>query len=207
MMNNERASLVFKPLTGIALNQYIDELAELRMTVFRDFPYLYDGDREYETRYLTTYIKAPDSIMILAFDDNKVVGASTGVPLIHETPEVQQPFIDAGLNLSEIFYCGESVLLSAYRGKGAGVAFFDYREQHARQLPDIKSICFCAVQRPEDHPLRPVDYVPLDTFWQKRGYQKSANLKTQFHWKDIGDEQETSKPMTFWTKNLTGNRQ
>ena len=195
--------LTFQRLSGPALNQYIDELAQLRMQVFRDFPYLYDGDLAYEARYLKTYIEAPDSVIVLAFDGDKVVGASTGVPLRHEMDEVKQPFLDAGLNIDEIFYCGESVLLSEYRGQGAGVSFFDHREAHAESLEGMKYSCFCAVQRPDNHPARPADYQPLDQFWCNRGYKKRSELATHFSWKEVGESEESLKPMTFWMKPLT----
>lgn len=199
--------LTFQRLSGPALNQYIDELAQLRMQVFRDFPYLYDGDLAYEARYLKTYIEAPDSVIVLAFDGDKVVGASTGVPLRHEMDEVKQPFLDAGLNIDEIFYCGESVLLSEYRGQGAGVAFFNHREAHAESLEGIKYSCFCAVQRPDNHPARPADYQPLDQFWRNRGYKKRSELATHFSWKEVGESEESLKPMTFWMKPLTNTEQ
>ena len=195
--------LTFQQLSGPALNQYIDALAQLRMQVFRDFPYLYDGDLAYEARYLKTYIEAPDSVIVLAFDGDKVVGASTGVPLRHEMAEVKQPFLDAGLNIDEIFYCGESVLLSEYRGQGAGVAFFDHRETHAQSLAGIKYSCFCGVQRSGDHPARPAGYQPLDQFWHNRGYEKRPELATHFSWKEVGESTESLKPMTFWMKPLT----
>ncbi|MCL5974858.1 MAG: GNAT family N-acetyltransferase, partial [Gammaproteobacteria bacterium] len=54
--------LELKRLSGEALNQFIPELAKLRIQVFRDFPYLYDGDPDYEARYLQTYIEAPASL-------------------------------------------------------------------------------------------------------------------------------------------------
>ena len=195
--------LTFKSLSGAALHQYIDQLAQLRMQVFRDFPYLYDGDAAYEARYLSTYIEAPDSIIVLAYDGDKAMGASTGVPLKYETAEVKQPFIEAGFDPECIFYCGESVLLPAYRGQGAGVAFFDYREAHAKTIKGITQSYFCAVQRPADHPARPADFQPLDTFWQHRGYQKCADLTTTFSWKEVGEYEESAKPMTFWMKALT----
>lgn len=195
--------LTFQRLSGPTLNQYIDDLAQLRMQVFRDFPYLYDGDLAYEARYLKTYIEAPDSVIVLAFDGDKVVGASTGVPLRHEMDEVKQPFLDAGLNIDEIFYCSESVLLSEYRGQGAGVAFFNHREAHAESLEGMKYSCFCAVQRPDNHPARPADYQPLDQFWRNRGYEKRSELATHFSWKEVGESEESLKPMTFWMKPLT----
>ncbi|MGB2064692.1 hypothetical protein MGA5115_00969 [Marinomonas gallaica] len=195
--------LTFQRLSGPDLNQYIDELAQLRMRVFHDFPYLYDGDAEYEARYLKTYIDAPDSVIVLAFDGDKIVGASTGLPLRHETDEVKQPFLDAGYDLDDIFYCGESVLLSEYRGQGAGVAFFDHRETHAQSIDGMKYSCFCGVQRPDNHPARPADYAPLDQFWGNRGYHKCPELTTHFSWKDVGDTEESLKPMTFWMKPLS----
>jgi GNAT superfamily N-acetyltransferase len=188
--------------SGEALNQYIPDLARLRIEVFRDWPYLYDGDLAYEEKYLKTYIEAPNSVIVLAFDGDKVVGASTGIPLVHETDEVKQPFLDNGYDISKIFYCGESVLLSTYRGQGAGVAFFDHREAHAREIGGMAYSCFCGVQRPLDHPFRPADYVPLDNFWRKRGYEKHEELNTTFSWKELGEEVESPKPMTFWMKAL-----
>lgn len=194
--------LTFKTVLGAELTPYIKELARLRITVFHEFPYLYEGDLDYEAKYLTTYMNASNSVVVLAFDGEVVVGAATGLPLSEETEEVKRPFIDAGFDLNEIFYCGESVLLPSYRGQGAGVAFFKFREAHAKSLMKIKYSCFCGVQRPDHHPSRPMDYEPLDHFWKNRGYDKRPDLVTEFSWKDIGDLTETTKPMMFWMKAL-----
>lgn len=189
-------------LSGDDLNHYIADLARLRITVFRDWPYLYDGSLDYEQRYLETYIQAQDSVVVLAFDGDEIVGASTGIPLIHETDEVKAPFIAAGYDLSTVFYFGESVLLSNYRGQGAGVAFFEHREAHAKRIGGIEYTCFCGVQRPGEHPQRPIEYVPLDSFWRKRGYDKRPELSTHFSWQELGEAEASLKPMTFWMKQL-----
>ena len=42
-------------LTGAALDAALDDVARLRITVFREWPYLYDGDLEYERDYLNAY--------------------------------------------------------------------------------------------------------------------------------------------------------
>jgi GNAT superfamily N-acetyltransferase len=194
--------LKLERLSGDKLNQYIPALARLRIQVFRDWPYLYDGDLAYEEKYLKTYIEAPDSVIVLAFDGDKVVGASTGIPLKHETDEVKAPFIDAGYDVDKIFYCGESVLLPEYRGQGAGVAFFDHREEHAQEIGGFDYSCFCGVQRPDNHPRRPADYVPLDSFWRRRGYEKYPELNTTFSWKELDEDTESPKPMTFWMKKI-----
>lgn len=187
--------------SGAALEQFIPELARLRIEVFRDFPYLYDGDINYEKKYLQTYIDCPDSVIVIAFDGDRVVGASTAIPMKYETDELKQPFLDQGYNLDEVFYCSESVLDKNYRGLGIGVRFFEQREAHAKELGGFKHICFCCVERPADHPRRPADYVPLDQFWNKRGYVKHPELQTRYIWKDLDDSEETPKPMTFWLKH------
>lgn len=186
--------------SGKALEQYIPELARLRIEVFYDFPYLYDGDLDYEKEYLQTYINCPESVIVIAFDSDKVIGASTAIPMKYETDDVKRPFIKFGYNPDEIFYCGESVLNKNYRGLGIGVRFFEQREAHAEQLGGFKHICFCCVERPLDHPRRPADYVPLDKFWNKRGYVKHPELTTTYVWKDLDEDKETPKPMTFWLK-------
>ena len=186
--------------SGPALAQYIPELARLRIEVFRDFPYLYDGNYEYEEKYLQTYIDTPESVIVLAFDADKVVGASTALPMKFETIEMKQPFIENGYDLDEVFYCSESVLNKNYRGLGLGVKFFEQREAHAEYLGGFKHITFCCVERPIDHPRRPKDYVPLDQFWNKRGYYKHPELRSAYSWKDLDDVEESSKPLTFWLK-------
>lgn len=189
-------------VTAGGIDQHLQELAELRITVFRDFPYLYDGDLQYEQRYLKTYSQSAGSVVVLALDNDRIVGASTALPMAHETTEVKTPFEKAGFDVETIYYFGESVLLSEYRGQGIGVGFFEHREAHARETGNYQYCCFCAVQRPADHPDRPQDYQPLDSFWQRRGFQKRTDLTTHYSWKDLNETTETPKPMMFWLKEL-----
>lgn len=186
---------------GPQVRDVVPALARLRILVFREYPYLYDGDLSYEERYLRTYADSPRSAVVVAFDGDRVVGASTGLPLADEPEEIRRPFVDQGHDLGRIFYCGESVLRREYRGQGLGVRFFEEREAHAREL-GLPITCFCAVVRPADHPLRPPGYVPLDAFWRRRGYEPRPELRATISWKELGEEEETPKPMAFWMKRL-----
>ncbi|MDX9755167.1 MAG: GNAT family N-acetyltransferase [bacterium] len=188
--------------SGAEIQPYIPELARLRITVFREFPYLYDGSLAYEEHYLQTYINSPQSMMAVAFDGSTIVGATSALPLRDETPELQQPFVEHGYAIDSLFYFGESVLLPPYRGHGVGVRFFEERESQARTW-GYQTACFCAVERPPDHPARPQGYIPLDAFWSKRGYTKHPELMTTMTWKEVGEEAESPKPMGFWLKSLT----
>ena len=197
-------SIRVQRFSGHGLDRYLDELARLRIEVFREFPYLYKGSLDYERKYLRTYIGVADSVIVVAFDGERVVGASTGLPMQAETEEVRKPFVEHGYEPSRIFYFGESVLERGYRGKGLGVRFFEEREAHARALGGFDWTCFCAVQRRPDHPRRPPGYVPLDEFWNKRGYARHPELVTTFSWEELDEEEESEKAMVFWLKRIGG---
>ncbi len=188
-------------LAGAQIRPHLDTIAQLRMTVFRDFPYLYEGSLEYERNYLETYAQSPGSLFVLARDQDRVVGAATGIPMADETDAFKQPFVDQGWQPEEIFYFGESVLLPDYRGQGIGVGFFDHREAYALSK-GFRYAVFCAVVRPEDHPMRPADYQPLDRFWQNRGYRPLPELTTEYAWTDVGDSKQSHKTMQFWYREL-----
>lgn len=193
--------LTVRPATGDELCAAIPDLARLRREVFRAFPYLYEGSAEYEEGYLRTYLDAPGALVVLARDGERVVGASTAVPLTQETEEVRAPFRPPEFDPADVLYLGESVLLPEYRGRGLGHRFFDEREAHARRL-GLGVTAFCAVQRPGDHPARPEGYRPLDAFWRSRGYSERPDLETTMTWRDVGEAGETAKPMRFWVRRL-----
>lgn len=195
-------TLKLNTYTGPDITPYIKDLAHLRIEVFRRFPYLYDGSMAYEEKYIDTYSQSPRSLFVLAMDGKRVVGAATGIPMADETDDFKRPFAEKGYDPEPIFYFGESVLLPEYRGQGIGVAFFQEREAYARALDGFTHCCFCAVERPSDHSLKPDDYQPLDEFWARRGYQKVPELSTEYVWKDIDQQAETAKLMTFWLKSL-----
>lgn len=183
------------------LDAALDDVARLRMSVFRAWPYLYDGDLDYERQYMESYRSSGAAILIGAFDGNRLVGAATGTPMEDHAQDFAAAFDGKAEDLHSIFYCAESVLLPEYRGKGIGHRFFDLREDHARQLGRTRT-AFCSVIRPADHPARPADYVPLDAFWRKRGYRPLAGAIARFRWKDVGGTGQTEKELQFWIRSL-----
>lgn len=188
-------------LTGQALADALDDVARLRIEVFRAWPYLYDGDAAYEAEYLQAYRDSADAILVGAFDGARLVGAATGTPMEDHAEDFGAAFAGQGIALEDIFYCAESVLLPEYRGHGLGHRFFDMREAHARALGRSYS-AFCGVVRPEDHPLKPEGYRPLDGFWRKRGYEKVEGAVAEFRWKDLDRDEETVHPLQFWMRRL-----
>jgi len=188
-------------ITGRAIEDYLGALAELRIAVFREYPYLYDGDRDYERRYLASYATTEVGLVVLALDRGRVVGASTALPLAQHSDEVVPPLERAGYPAASVYYFGESVLEPAYRGRGIGRAFLEHRERRARQL-GFRTAAFCAVERPVDHPRRPPGYAGHDALWERCGFRRRPDLTARFAWRDLGDAAETEKPMIFWIKEL-----
>ncbi|TLU98231.1 GNAT family N-acetyltransferase [Dyadobacter luticola] len=196
------AELRFLWARGEEIGAVVNDLAGLRIAVFRDYPYLYEGSVAYEKEYLTVYTASSKSLLFSVYDGDRMVGATTCLPLADESAEVRRPFEDAGYDISTVFYFGESILLREYRGLGLGHRFFDEREAHARTFGNFETSCFCSVDRGENHPLKPADYRSNNAFWTKRGYHEEPELQTYMSWPDVGDKVSTAKKMIFWIKKL-----
>ncbi len=191
-----------RAITGEELEQALPALAALRIEVFRAFPYLYAGSPSYEVRYLRDFASAKDSFIVAAeTDTGDIVGSATGSAITGHHAKFSGPLVQAGFPLSSTFYFGESVLLPAFRGHGLGHVFFDAREAHAR-ASGYKRTCFCAVERSEDHPMRPADYTPLNAFWTKRGYRRLDGVVTEFAWPVEPGGPNLMHPMSYWLREL-----
>lgn len=191
------------PYVGQAILPVVDELAGLRITVFRDWPYLYEGDRDYEREYLAAYAASPRSVCVVARTSaGDVVGASTGIPLADDGEAFHQPFLARGMQLDEVFYFGESVLLAPWRGRGIGHAFFDAREAHAASAGAFRWTAFCSVRRDRDDSRAPAAYRPNDPFWRGRGYAPVDGMSCTLSWKERGAADATPHTLDFWMREL-----
>ena len=196
------SALRIATFTGDAITALLPALADLRVEVFRDWPYLYDGDPAYERDYLSVYATEPRAMLAVAFDDDKIIGASTCLPMTGAAPEIRAPLAAQGLTPDGYFYFGESILLATYRGRGLGVKFFAAREAHALSDGVCGHALFYAVRRAVDHPARPVNARSLDSFWRKRGYRPAPGLSCQMSWREIGMTAEIIHTLDAWCKPL-----
>jgi GNAT superfamily N-acetyltransferase len=188
-------------LHGDQITAHVGDVAALRLAVFRDWPYLYDGQLDYERQYVATYRDTPGSLLVGAFDLGRLVGASTSTPLEELSAEFAAPFSALGIARNQVLWGPESVLLPAYRGQGIGHRFFDFREGHARSL-GRSHVAFASILRPDSHPARPPNARTNDAFWAGRGYAPMPGVRVEFAWRDVGDTEETVKPLQVWLKAL-----
>ena len=81
MATDEKKKLEVKSVTGPDILPVLPDLSRLRMIVFRDWPYLYEGTLDYEQKYLEKFAKAQGAVVVCAYDGEQMVGASTGAPM------------------------------------------------------------------------------------------------------------------------------
>lgn len=193
----------FQFLHGEEITPLIDELGALRIAVFREFPYLYEGTLEYERPYLKRYAASERSLIVTMRHEGKLIGATTCIPLADEMEEFRSPFEAQNLPIEDYFYFGESIILPPFRGRGIGKQFFRFREDHAASLGGYSFSTFCAVDRPENHPDKPANHRPLHEFWKRQGYSMQENLQCLLNWQEPGSDEEVPHTLTFWTKPVT----
>lgn len=197
--------MLVRKLTRRELEEAMNAIATLRIEVFREFPYLYEGSLSYEHKYLSRYLDSPDAIVVGVFPPHSdspkdLVGAVTGIPLADELSEIQEPFVHAGRAIHGVYYIGEFVLARQYRGHGLGNQLFAEMLAAISEKQRFREIALCVVKRPEFHALRPAGYTPLDRFWEKHGFRLADQLVCRLDWPDLGTSQSTSKELVFWLK-------
>jgi len=167
-----------QPMIGHQAKPYLCNLANLRITVF-------NTDKDSGT-YLNTYTDSPDSIIVIAFCEDDLIGYSVGFPLECDQGDLSILFSKQGYDPACVFYFWESALLKEFRGQGIGIRMLEEMEQHVRKIGRFDYTAFYDAQRPDK-----------DRFWQKRGYIRKPDMirENLVH-------QSAMTPMVFRMKSL-----
>ncbi len=162
---------------------YVETLANLRISTFREYPYLYEGNVTYEKSYLKGYTENEKSTLLLAKVNGELAGVLTGLPLASQSDIVKDAqfiFESNGLISKDYYYLGEVIILPQYRRVAV------IRKLFLAQLAQIKkwryrSLCALVVERTDNHWLKPLDYKEPDKLWARAGFKKT-NLSLTYHW-------------------------
>ncbi len=191
--------ITYQLLQGEKIQDFIDEIARLRITIFREFPYLYDGNEAYEKEYLKKFAEISESLVVLSLDENKVIGAFTSLPMRFEQEGVKKEIPSDWIK--NAFYLSEIVLEKTYRRQGIGRTMFQMMLDKINTLQKYNRILFASIEREENHPFKPHDYISNDEIWIKQGFQKTPYHST-ISWKEINEETDSSKKLSIWQKEI-----
>ncbi|MCO7222853.1 GNAT family N-acetyltransferase [Pleionea sp. CnH1-48] len=189
-------------LTNEEVRQNIPSIARLRIDIFSEYPYLYQGGFDYESKYLSKFNDTPDSIIVTLSQDNTVVGAITGLPLQYEDDDVQSPWQKKEGDVASMYYFSEILLYPRVRGRGYGKRLFQFAEEAIQELGRYSEFLIATVIREDDHPGRPENYSSLEPLWRSLGYEKRDDKVCHISWREIGEESESDKPLVFWRKSI-----
>lgn len=179
-------------IKGKDIQRYFEPFTQLRMAFYRDYPYLYAGNKEFERKYFSMFTTHEDSRLIVAKEEDKIVGAILGAPLKATAEEVQRPYKEQGKSIDTIYYLGDILVQKDHRDQGIGSALYEEFESIIRSMKKYQEIDLYEIARSDEHPRKPKDYKPIEDFWKKRGYTQASDLKAEFAWKEIGEKQESS---------------
>lgn len=176
-------------LQGEAIKEHSQEFASLCHVIYGEYPYLYDGkDAGYE-EYINSYADSKNSIVCMAFDGKKVIGAAAGMPLAESRDYYQAPFNALGIDVKPFFYLSELIVLKEYRGKGIGTSLYNLTEDLVKKEGCFPKITCCAMEN-------------ANPLWIKLGFQKHPEIAYDSFWTNIGDQDESPHHLVFWVKEL-----
>lgn len=188
-------------LTGREIAASLPAVAELRLAIFREYPYLYAGDAASEQKYLAVYADAADACLVTVNAGNSVAGAATGIPLSLETGELVNPFAASAYEVDNCYYIGELLFYPAFRNRGLGSRVLKLIEERVRSLGRYRYLTCVTVVRPAGHPLCPADYLPIDRFLARTGFKPLPGICANFTWSEL-DGVRREHGMQYWLKEL-----
>lgn len=190
--------------TGESILAYTNTLAEWRIKYFKEFPYLYDGNFDYESTYVHHYHSEKDGMILTVEDEGKIVAIATGIALLSEF-DIFSSSIEAlkqFVNIDTCAYLGEIIISEEYRAKGLSRKMITAQENHYKSL-GYTHCCFLTVIR-TNHPLQPQDYTEPSIYWHSLGYKKT-NIITSYSWPTIQHDEaviEMENEMVYWIKEI-----
>jgi GNAT superfamily N-acetyltransferase len=200
-MKTDAMDISERLLKGSQIQDYLEQIAQLRLTIFKEYPYLYDGGLKDELVYLQHYTNHAEATAIITSCGNELAGAVTAIPLQYESEEITSPLASMQYPVECTIYIGELLFYPDYRNKGLGTRLLSGIEQHFHSQKNYEYLTSATVNRAEDHLCRPEGYVPIERFLQRNQFAKMPGVTTHITWKEI-DGVHRDHEMQFWIKAL-----
>ncbi len=194
-------------LRGTQITACISTLAQLRIALFREYPYLYDGNIKYESQYLKEYANEPNAMLHVVYYGDEIAGMFSGMPLTSHSGiviELSQAMQNRGLdNIDKYYYYGEVLISPRFRKIGIFNLLFLSLNYEAKNMGFTDS-CLLTVERSAEHPQKPIGYNQSDGMWKRQGYKRNGII-IDFEWPTIhleGNTYTIKNPMAAWETSI-----
>lgn len=186
---------------GQEIAPYSKDIVQLSNTLFKGYPYFYNGNDGEYTEHLQSYAQSKNGIISIAFDGDKIVGVATGIPLSEAWDKYQKPFQQRGDDVKKIYYLGELLVLPEYTGKGLGQQMAKEVEKFAKEK-GFQTITAQVIDEKSLKEPAPTGHYSMTNVLQKLGYQERPEINMESMWTNVNADKETSHKMVYWTKSL-----
>lgn len=195
----------FKLFTGKDVQAIVPFIAQQRVSEFREYPYLYEGNIAEDTEHCQWFAQLPHSAVAVAYLAGKPVGFISSTSFadfdVHFKGSIAL-FENNGLDPHNFIYIPEAIIMPEHRGKSLTEKLHALIEKHAKSL-GYKGICF-AEESHDKHPLKPATYKGLEGLFLRAGYTKTQMI-IKFPWLTIqpdGSLKDEDHELCYWIKNL-----
>ena len=182
-------TIEYKILKGDEISRYLEELVQLRIRTFKEWPYLYEANKDEEYEYLGNFITSNESVVVLALVNDQIVGALTGIVLADSVQKFTELFNQHNLDPYRYFYLSEAMIIPSYRGQKLIFSMYNEMKQAAPRKP----MCFAMIERSEHS--RSFDLLAL-----KYGFEYAPHLQCILPWKEITSHKIVPHRLTFWVE-------
>lgn len=114
----EEGIAIHRIANAAGLARWREGLVATYVEVFSGFPYFEQFSAEEAAAIVDRLFAAPGHIVLVAVDDDRVVGFAAAIPLVHMPSVAHQ--LTGLVPLRHTFYLAELAVLPAYRGKRIG---------------------------------------------------------------------------------------
>ncbi|MEO9257235.1 MAG: GNAT family N-acetyltransferase [Crocinitomicaceae bacterium] len=181
-------------------------VATLRINIFREYPYLYEGNLKEEMDDLEHCAQLTNNALAIAFYKETPVGFLYGIPLKEFASHFENPVLDLfrekNLNPETCYYFADIIVLPEHRGNSLSKKLFNVLEVYAQEQ-GYHSASFITESH-DIHPLKPANYKSLEPLWHSLQYKKTRLTSYgswQTHQPD-GSIARQKHSADIWFKNL-----
>lgn len=190
-------------MQGTQIDPYLAEIIQFVTKMYRDYPYLYNGDDAGYQQYLNTYAQAKEGVIFVAFDGKKIVGVASGMPMADSRDIFKPTLVRHGYSIKNIYYIGEFGVSPEYHGKGIESTLMSKMEQFIKEHKQYNTISLWELNpASSSQTQRAPTHFPNGIFLQNNGFAYHPELNFIVHWTNINEKHESPHLAVYWLKDL-----